>query len=255
MLHQQMRFMMTELLNTKANALTWLYQNEMHHLMSIDLLERDLITIAYAGTNSLFLINSDTMLIHCQDPAQWEGLLNTLLTHLDPTHWYILKAHEEWYLAELVKETGFSKVSEVYNTTYPNHLALPGGIPQGVQIKLLTMADFSFVRQVYKTVDEDDYIRERIEEGMLGAWYQGNLAGFMGTHSDGTMGLLEVLPEYRRLGIGKALESELIRKLRTEGRRTYGNIFKDNPLSLAIHKKMGVLISSDPIYWLFRPEE
>ncbi len=246
---------MNELLNTKAKALDWLYQDEMHHLMSIDLLERDLVGIAYSGENSLLLTNTDTMLIHCQDPAQWAGLLTTLLDQLDPMSWYILKAHEDWYLAELIEKTGFSKVSEVYNSTYPENLALPGGIPQGVEIKLLTKADFSFVRQVYKTVDEDDYIRERIGEGMLGAWYHGQLAGFMGTHSDGTMGLLEVLPEYRQLGIGKALESEMIRKLRSQGRRTYGNIFKDNPLSLTIHKKMGVFISSDPIFWLFRPEE
>ncbi|MFZ2258523.1 MAG: GNAT family N-acetyltransferase [Clostridiaceae bacterium] len=243
-----------ELLNTKTAALKWLYQDELHHLSSIDLLERDLVEIAYAGTNSLLLINSETMLIHCKDPAQWDELLTALLKRLDPDRWYILKAHEDWYLEELKDKTGFSEVSEVYNSIYPKDLALSSEVPPDVQIKPLTMADFSFVRKVYLTVDDDDYIRERIAEGMLGAWYKNELAGFMGTHSDSTMGLLEVLPQYRRLGIGKALEHEMMKKLRSQGRRTYGNIMKDNPMSYMIHEKMGALISQRPIYWLFRPD-
>lgn len=246
---------MNECLNTKQAALAWLYQAELHHLMSIDMLERDLLSIVYAGHDSLLLANDDTMMIHCKAEAEWPGLLKALLERIHPDGWYILKAHENWYLPELMEKSGFTRVHEVYNGIYPESRELWGSLPPGVEIRPLTMAQFPVVRQVYTTVNDDDYIRERIEEGMIGAWYQGELAGFMGTHEDGTMGLLEVLPQFRRLGIAKALESEMIRRLRAQGRRTYGNIFKDNALSLEVHLKMGTLLSEDPVYWLFRPEE
>lgn len=246
---------LNELLDTKEKALAWLYQAELNNLMSIDMLERDRLTISYAGTDSLLLTDSETRLIHCKNQAEWKELLPILLKGLDPAAWYILKAHEAWYLDELMTKTGFTEVSEVYNGIYRPELVLPDGLPDGLTIRPLSMTEFDFVRAVYRTVDDDAYIRDRIEEGMLGAWYKGRLAGFMGTHSDGSMGLLEVLPEYRRLGIGKALEFELIRKLRIEGRRTYGNIVKANELSLMIHQKIGSMISPEPVYWLFRPEE
>ncbi|MFQ7452543.1 MAG: GNAT family N-acetyltransferase [Flavonifractor plautii] len=38
---------------------------------------------------------------------------------------------------------------------------------------------------------------------MLGAFVDGTLAGFAGFHGEGSIGLLEVLPAYRRRGLGK----------------------------------------------------
>ncbi|MFQ9917932.1 MAG: GNAT family N-acetyltransferase [Flavonifractor plautii] len=40
---------------------------------------------------------------------------------------------------------------------------------------------------------------------MLGAFVDGTLAGFAGFHGEGSIGLLEVLPAYRRRGLGEAL--------------------------------------------------
>ena len=246
---------MNELLDSKEKALAWLYQEELHNLMSIDMLERDRLRITYAGTGSLLLEQPETMMIHCKVKEEWPELLAVLLKDLDPAGFCILKAHEAWYLDELMEKTGFTDLGRAYNGTFPPGLELAGQDPAGLEIRPLTMAEFPIVRKVYQTVDDDDYIRERIEAGMLGAWYQGELAGFMGTHEDGSMGLLEVLPPYRRLGISRALERKLIRTLREKGLRPYGNIFAENELSLAIHKKAGVLVSKEPVYWLFRPAE
>ena len=50
-----------------------------------------------------------------------------------------------------------------------------------------------------------EHIRQAIGAGMLGAFVDGTLAGFAGFHGEGSIGLLEVLPAYRRRGLGEAL--------------------------------------------------
>lgn len=53
---------------------------------------------------------------------------------------------------------------------------------------------------------------------MTGAFLDGVLAGFIGIHEEGSIGMLEVLPAYRRRSLGYALEAGAIRP-RTEGGR------------------------------------
>ncbi|NLB22325.1 MAG: GNAT family N-acetyltransferase, partial [Clostridium sp.] len=109
-------------------------------------------------------------------------------------------------------------------------------------------------REIYLTVDSDEYITDRIKEGMLGAFVDEELAGFIGTHEDGSIGLLEVLPKFRRKGIGRALETQMVKRLWSLNRRAFGNIAQDNTLSRTVHEKIGLPISKKPVYWLFPPE-
>lgn len=243
-----------KLLNTREAALAWLYQDELINLMSIDMLERALLEIAYSGTNSLLLADETNFMIHCREESEWPGLIARLLEIMPTDHFIILRAHEEWYLDDLIEQTGFSDLEPYLNSIYPEDFSLSEDWPEGVKIRPLTMEQFDFVRSTYLTVDSDDYIRERIEDGMLGAWYHGELAGFIGTHDEGTVGLLEVLPAFRRKGIARALESEMVRRLRNQNRRAHGNIAVDNLLSKTVHEKIGVRIAQQPVYWLFPPE-
>lgn len=56
------------------------------------------------------------------------------------------------------------------------------------------------------TVDVD-YIKNRIKTNtMLGAFIDKKLVGFIGTHEEGSIGILEVLPQYRKRGIGEMLQ-------------------------------------------------
>lgn len=240
--------------NEKTAALEWLYQDELHNLMSIDLLERELVRILYAGKDTLLLGNDFDFQIHCLDPSQWPELLGELLRVMVRDHFLILRAHQEWYLEDLQEATGFTGVEAFFNTIYPEDFPIDEPLPPGVEIRPLTMAEFPTVRATYRTVDDDVYITERIAEGMLGAWCDGELAGFIGTHAEGTVGLLEVLPQFRRRGIARALEAQMLRRLRSEGRRAYGNIALANKLSRTVHEKLGIRFAEKPVYWLFPSE-
>lgn len=80
----------------------------------------------------------------------------------------------------------------------------------------------------------------------------GEFVGFIGRHPEGSMGLLQVFPEYRRQGYGEELESFMINRFLEEGRVPYAHIIVDNEKSMNLQKKLGYEVADKKIYWLFK---
>lgn len=120
-----------------------------------------------------------------------------------------------------------------------------------LEIKRLHMKDLDYVHKHYHRVEELDYIKYRLRAGMYGAYYCGELAGFIGTHSDGSIGFLEVLPEYRRKGIGSALEAFMFNKYLSKGLTPYGQVVMGNEGSVQLQKHMNCVAAPDIVAWLF----
>ncbi len=120
----------------------------------------------------------------------------------------------------------------------------------GIVIKPLTMEHHRFVCDHYD--DDEDYIKSRIEYGMLGAFdEEGNCAAFVGFHGEGSMGLLQVMPEYRRRGIGEALEARVINRRLSEGRIPYDHVVVGNEKSMSLQRKSKMEISEKIVTWIF----
>ena len=95
-----------------------------------------------------------------------------------------------------------------------------------------------------------DYVRERIAAGcMWGLFEDGNLAGFIGTHTEGAMGLLEIFPAYRRRGYGYAMGAFLIGRLLKAGAVPYCHVIDGNEASLHLQKKLGMQKADLPAIW------
>ena len=93
-------------------------------------------------------------------------------------------------------------------------------------------------------------MREVLQRGdMLGAFVDGEVAGFVGFHDDGSNGMLEVLPPYRRRGLGRALEQAVLNLALERGFTPFGQVFTDNAVSIALQKSMGLTLSDEPVYW------
>ena len=94
-----------------------------------------------------------------------------------------------------------------------------------------------------------------IQKGeMFGAFDAGCLAGFIGMHSDGTMGLLHIFERFRRRGLGAALESRLIGWLLAAGRPAYCDVLAENRASLRIQASLGLTRADRQLFWLFRED-
>ena len=62
---------------------------------------------------------------------------------------------------------------------------------------------------------------------------------------------MEVLPAYRRRGLGYALEAGAIRRALKEGAIPYCQVIEGNTASMELQKKLGLEFSDGFVYWLF----
>ncbi len=84
---------------------------------------------------------------------------------------------------------------------------------------------------------------------VIGGFEDGRLVGFVGEHSHGAMGMLEVVPEARRRGWGRALAAAKVRQLLGEGRLPWAEVWPDNDASLALELSMGFDFAESGRLW------
>lgn len=154
--------------------------------------------------------------------------------------------------AEFLKNKyGFSHEMKCYQAARFDKSPLE--IPEQLDIRPLDMSAVELVHSVYKAVDDVSYIEERIAAGELfGAFINDELAGFAGFHEEGSIGLLEVLPKYRRIGIGRALEAYVVNVAISKNQVPFCQVKIDNDVSLRMQKSLGFAISDDVVTWLFK---
>ena len=124
----------------------------------------------------------------------------------------------------------------------------------GVEIKRLAPSLAETVLKAYHN-GESGYTVERMEQlmrdkGVFGAIADGKLAGFIGRHGDGNMGMLEVFAPFRRRGIASRLEKFLITYVMTFGRVPICDVYTDNLASIALQGKLGMTKGIGYTYWL-----
>ena len=94
-----------------------------------------------------------------------------------------------------------------------------------------------------------------LDAGVIyGAFAGGELAGFIGKHEEGSVGLLFVFPEFRRMGIAEALERNYVNRELAEGNVAYGQIFVGNTPSRQLQEKLGMDFSDKFICWCGKSE-
>lgn len=138
------------------------------------------------------------------------------------------------------------------------------GVPLPVRKDLvIRKLDLSYTDAIaahYTLIPESEFIRERIQAGvMYGAFVKNSastdeneltLAGFIGEHEEGSMGMLEVFPEFRRQGIAEALEAFCINRMLREGRIPFCQIIHGNEASVKLQEKLGLRISKENVWWM-----
>lgn len=126
-------------------------------------------------------------------------------------------------------------------------------LPVSGDIRQLGLEYFQEVLDGYQLFHDEAYVRDRLQAGVIyGAFVEDRLAGFVGEHHEGSMGMLEVFPEFRRRGLGLALESFQINRFLSEGRVPFDQVIVGNEKSLGLQRKVGMTVSQDTMSWLKR---
>ena len=127
----------------------------------------------------------------------------------------------EPFLKELLLQRGYQAPGSYIQMLYPQKVSLP---VKHKEIFPLTMEHFPYVCSRYCNDAqcgpgiEEAYIRERIQAGaMYGAFVEGRQVGFMGIHSEGSLGMLFVEEAFRRQGIASSLEAYAVNRMLEKG--------------------------------------
>ncbi len=119
-------------------------------------------------------------------------------------------------------------------------------------IRPLDETYYEFIRADYDMASDDELHAIIAKGELFGLFIGGDLAGYIGIHTDGTMGLLKVFAKYRRQNLAYALEGYLINHLLAKGELPYCDVETDNVASMKLQEKLGLSRSDKAQYWLFR---
>ncbi|HKM34874.1 MAG TPA: tRNA (guanosine(37)-N1)-methyltransferase TrmD [Lachnospiraceae bacterium] len=118
---------------------------------------------------------------------------------------------------------------------------------KNVGIRRLSIEHLDAIQKVYRF---GEYIKERLLAGaMYGAFMDEVLAGFVGEHQEGSMGMLYVFPDFRRRGIAEALETDLINRTLQKGYIPFCQIMEQNEISKKLQDKLGLYPAKEKVWW------
>lgn len=159
--------------------------------------------------------------------------------------------HEAFTLPILAERFGLTPSSAFYQAAYLREVPLP--LPETVaHIRPLDLSSLPILLANYE-YGSKTYLRQLLSQGHLFGAFEGEtLLAFIGLHAEGTMGLLEVLPPYRRRGLARLLESYMINWELSQGHIPYCQVFEGNAPSLSLQHSLGMTFSCGPIWFAER---
>ncbi|MCL2835471.1 MAG: GNAT family N-acetyltransferase [Defluviitaleaceae bacterium] len=136
-------------------------------------------------------------------------------------------------------------VQAVYEKSEP--IPLQGSL----DIRRLDVSHTGAVFEHYQYADYE-YLKKRLENGgIYGGYVNGEMCGFVGTHAEGSIGILEVLEKYRKRGFGAELLGFMVNKILEEGNVPFSQIEPENEVSVRLHQRFGFTVTPEKLYWLF----
>lgn len=121
----------------------------------------------------------------------------------------------------------------------------------GFAIRTLTEEYIPFVAEHYSEIGSPEYVTERILHGAVyGAFYDEKIVGFIANHEEGSIGMLYVLPEYRKRHVAMALETYCMNLAVERGEIPYGQVVLGNEASIHLQEKMGICFAKGTIVWM-----
>ena len=146
----------------------------------------------------------------------------------------------------LKDDSRFEFYCNVRNAVYTEN------VHKKIKNKNIKQLDLSYVEILSENYGhgEDGYVKDRIERGQVyGIFVEEKLAGFIGTHYEGSIGMLFIFPEFRRLGLGTDLENFMINRELELGHVPFGQVITDNDASFALQDKNGLYLGKQIFTW------
>lgn len=229
----------------KEKALEFLNKDYLLNVDMIECIRRDICRILYASDKAVLIV-ADSGWVHMLSCEDRELGLELIKTHQPP--WVVLHQMD---MREAVAGLGYRIGDQCWQSAYTKTT------PMEETLADIRRLDRRFLKRIadnYELADEEE-IAALLDAGVIyGAFAGGELAGFIGKHEEGSVGLLFVFPEFRRMGIAEALERNYVNLELAEGNVAYGQIFVGNTPSRQLQEKLGMDFSDKFICWCGKSE-
>lgn len=164
-------------------------------------------------------------------------------------HYSLFSVFDRELVDFIQDEYGLTEVLDCYQAVYP--LKTPPVYDKTLKIRCATQHDLPLILAHYHMLSEAE-VKQVISRGNLFlAFHNGEVVGFVGEHLEGSMGLLEIFPAFRRKDYSAELESFMISRMLERGLVPYCQVETDNDKSLALQWKLGMTMSEEKVYWVF----
>ena len=249
----------------KRQLIKFLSKDKRNNIHMMECLSRGLGRICYANDGDVLIYQQEgkICMINAATPESGKMLIENLLnvdrqsvpgdlklyterTHSCPKEVELILT-SQGFLKDILEENGYSTLFSCHQFLYTEKAPLT--VPHK-DIRRLNMESFSYVCSHYDMC-QAEYVRERILSGvMYGAFSEDRLVGFIGIHSEGSLGMLYVEESYRRQGIASSLEAYLVNRMLEQGFTPFTQVKEDNEESVCLQEKLGFYRASNLFWWL-----
>ena len=234
----------------EQEILSFLEQDRVLRIDMIEAVRRGGADVLYAAPDAVLLMKMNRFCLIVSDTVEaGERALKTV-----PEGVRLFVAHNEASRDAVFRTfPQINHASACWQAYYAGKDPIP--VPDVCEIKPFPEDQVPFLMSVYDPDGDPARYEERVKQGdVLAAYADGELAGFIGFHGDGSGGMLEVLPRFRRRGIGSALEIALHNEALKRGWTPYGQIYTTNDASRKLQESIGMTVSDGAIYWMYEEE-
>lgn len=233
-------------------ALRLLLFDKPAHIDMIEALRRENAKLLHAGEDGVLLREkkSGIYMLTASDETAAQAILEGcgILDEAAGEKEFCLVMHQDYMRERLTGELGLHAGAPCRQAVYTRNTPLR--VSGGFSLRPLEERYLELILKTYRAAEDTEYIRGRAAKGvMYGAFLEESLAGFIGLHEEGSMGMLEVLEPYRRRGAALALESDCINRQLSLGFLPYCQIDTENEASFALQRKLGLRISEKELIW------
>ncbi len=226
----------------KQEVIKRLSKKKRINIHMMEFLGRGLGEIVYEDGQNIILAGQDIYQLTAESREDAEKMLAARGGQIP-----VCIVNKEFLKDVLVQDYGMQVAGAFYQACYTMKEALP---VKHKDIRRLDMSALDYVTAHY-ALGSRAYLADRLNAGvMYGAFVDGQLAGFIGTHSDGSSGMLYVDESYRGRGLGVSLEAYNINQVKNNGYVPFGHVSADNAASLHMQEKLGLYMSETPVWWL-----
>ncbi|NLL75721.1 MAG: tRNA (guanosine(37)-N1)-methyltransferase TrmD [Clostridiales bacterium] len=180
------------------------------------------------------------------DSVTAEEIADTILYENETGQFLV---HQECLLKSMEKRFRIEEAFPIKHAVYTQRVPL--SVSKEITFTPLGIDYLEEVMEHYHIVPDEAYIKERLLSGnIIGAFIEDRLAGFVGIHKEGSLGILEVYEAYRRKGVAASLEAYMINRQLSCGYIPYGDVLTSNEASLHLQEKLGLCISKEILFWV-----